>query len=100
MNGFTKTMDKMKPKFEKIDFQRRRLKMTTNIEKIRELTCEELAKLITKLDMFCSMCAYDLHTCKRKCVAGHEVWLSQEYKGKNEKEKLPRGRGEKYGLFK
>lgn len=75
--------------------------MTTNYQRIIKLDCRKLAEFISEFDMFCSMCSYNLEHCKKDCITGHEIWLSQKYEvKKDEKEKLPRGRGEKYGLFK
>lgn len=53
--------------------------MITNIEKIRNLDTKELATLLSRLDMFCELCAYNLRTCKNKCEKGHEIWLEQKY---------------------
>lgn len=61
--------------------------MITNIERIKNFDTKELAQLLTKLDMFCELCAYDLRICKRKCEEGHEIWLEQKYT-ENQKEKL------------
>ncbi|MGM9536548.1 MAG: hypothetical protein ACI3VR_14885 [Intestinibacter sp.] len=66
--------------------------MATNYEVIKSFDCKKFAEFISKLDMFCHMCAYDLSDCKSKCVAGHEVWLKQNHTEK-QKEKLPRNRG-------
>lgn len=74
--------------------------MNTNYEVIKSFNCRKLAEFITEFDMLCSMCAYDLAHCKNDCITGHEIWLSQKYEvKKDDKEKLPRGRGEKYGIF-
>lgn len=65
--------------------------MITNIERIKNFDTKELAKWLTKLDMLCELCAYDLHACKGKCEKGHEIWLGQKYT-EIQKEKLPRNR--------
>lgn len=66
--------------------------MATNYDVIKKFNSRELAKFITKLDVFCNMCAYDLRDCKSKCVDGHQAWLEQKYV-KEQKEQLPRKRG-------
>ncbi len=66
--------------------------MATNYEVIKGFDCRKLAEFITKMDMFCNMCAYNLRGCKNNCVDGHQAWLEQKYV-KKEKEQLPRKRG-------
>lgn len=66
--------------------------MATNYEIIKKFNSKELAEFITKLDVFCNMCVYNLKHCNNECIDGHQAWLKQKYV-KEQKEPLPRKRG-------
>ena len=57
----------------------------SNGDRIRQMTDEELAKVIDSYAI-CSKCAYRLvPSCGAKCIDGHLKWLKQEVKTDDER---------------
>lgn len=57
--------------------------MTTNLERIRQMTADELAEFLNSKGHCCEFCAYSKdHYCRDKyCIDGRKQWLDQESEG-------------------
>lgn len=63
--------------------------VTTNADKIRGMTDEELAEFFEKLEVVCDMCAFKVGCCNiapDNCKSGLLKWLQSEVEGVTENE--------------
>lgn len=63
--------------------------VTTNADKIRGMTDEELAEFFEKLEVVCDMCAFKVGCCNivsGNCKSGLLKWLQSEVEGVTENE--------------
>lgn len=55
--------------------------MTTNFERIKNMTVDEMAKFLDKR-IICDLCVYDIdgecYAPLESCEKGHKMWLEQE----------------------
>lgn len=63
--------------------------VTTNADRIRSMTDEELAEFFEKLEVVCDMCAFKVGCCNivsGNCKSGLLKWLQSEVEGVTENE--------------
>ena len=60
--------------------------MTTNREKLNQISNEELAEILAMSSRSCKYCKYENSDCNDSCYSGILQWLNQEREGNNDME--------------